>query len=133
MYGIIADYVIRAGKALKLHVVQLDLADLASVKDFAQRVQTLLGPKKIDALVSCLPCCRHAVSTAALFKENGTYWQVQLHFKQSSELSTTMALDCLALGKGQEIFGLINVMMESPAGQQRWCADRPISAVQTRP
>ncbi|KAL3134509.1 hypothetical protein ABBQ38_006360 [Trebouxia sp. C0009 RCD-2024] len=40
------------GKAMKLHVVQLDLADLASVKDFAQRVQKLLGTKKIDALVN---------------------------------------------------------------------------------
>lgn len=69
MYGIVVDFVARAGKALQLHVVQLDLADLGSVKDFAQRVQTLLGAKKINALVSCLPCCRHAFSTAAYFEQ----------------------------------------------------------------
>lgn len=45
--------ILRAGKTLRIHVVQLDLADLASVKRFAQQVQALLGGKKLDVLVSC--------------------------------------------------------------------------------
>lgn len=52
-----ADKAVRAleqelGKTLLIHVVQLDLADLASVKRFAQQVQALLGGKKLDVLVN---------------------------------------------------------------------------------
>ncbi|KAL3163188.1 hypothetical protein ABBQ32_009592 [Trebouxia sp. C0010 RCD-2024] len=40
------------GKKLRVHIIQLDLADLASVKQFAQKVQALLGGKTLDVLVN---------------------------------------------------------------------------------
>lgn len=44
---------LHVGKKLRVHIIQLDLADLASVKQFAQKVQALLGGKTLDVLVSC--------------------------------------------------------------------------------
>ena len=40
-----------AGGNLKLHVIELDLADLASVREFAAQVQVFLQGKKLDVLV----------------------------------------------------------------------------------
>lgn len=36
---------------LKLHIIQLDLADLSSVREFATQVQTYLHGRKLDVLV----------------------------------------------------------------------------------
>ena len=43
-----------AGKQLRVHVLQLDLGDLASVKVFAEKTQALLDGRKLDVLVRCL-------------------------------------------------------------------------------
>ena len=42
-----------AGKQLRVHILQLDLADLASVKTFAEETLALLDGRKLDVLVSC--------------------------------------------------------------------------------
>lgn len=39
------------GGNLKLHIIELDLADLESVRTFASQVQAFLNGKKLDMLV----------------------------------------------------------------------------------
>lgn len=40
------------GEQLKLHIIRLDLADLASVKEFVAEVQAFLNGRKLDILVT---------------------------------------------------------------------------------
>ena len=52
-----------SGGNLDLHIFELDLADLASVKGFALQVQAFLHGRKIDALVRAAAALLHLMSS----------------------------------------------------------------------